>query len=57
MYQGAGKSAGQGGVGKEEGWEDEEGAHGRNVAGIPRSIGAFSVDHSLAFRDKLSAFS
>lgn len=32
VYQGAGKSAGQGGGGEEEGGEDEEGAHGRNVS-------------------------
>ena len=33
VYQGAGKSVGQGGGAEEDGGEDEERAHGRNVAG------------------------
>lgn len=33
VQQAGGHVCGQGGGGEEEGWKDEEGAHGRNVAG------------------------
>lgn len=47
MYQGAGKSAGQGGGAEEEGREDEEGAHARNVAGHAHLAALQSCARSL----------